>query len=94
MSNKPIFTKIMLVIVVALVCLVLTVLMAFLFGSIDADVFDFSNLNISNMWPVIVVGGFISCVIVGLLVLVLAKDVFIKVKDFLFESKNDRGNEK
>ena len=94
MSNKPIFTKIMLVIVVALVCLVLTVLMAFLFGSIDADIFDFSNLNISNMWPVIVVGGFISCVIVGLLVLVLAKDVFIKVKDFLFESKNDRGNEK
>lgn len=87
MSNKPIFTKIMLVIVVALVCLVLTVLMAFLFGSIDADIFDFSNLNISNMWPVIVVGGFISCVIVGLLVLVLAKDVFIKVKDFLFESK-------
>ena len=82
----------MIIIVVALICFVLTILTAFLFGSINTNVFDFSNLNFSNMLPIIIIGGFVSCVAVGILVIILAKDVFIKVKDYLFETKNDGGN--
>ena len=94
MDKKPIFPKIMIVIVVALVCLILTLLTAFLFGSIDTDIFDFSDLNFSNMLPVVIIGGFISCVIVGILIIILAKDVFLKVRDYFFKSKEDGGNEK
>ena len=92
MSKKPIFTKIMIIIAVALVCLVITLTIAFLLGSINTNIFDFSNLNFSNMLPVIVIGGFISCLVIGILIIILAKDVFIKVKDYLFETKNDGGN--
>jgi len=94
LSKKPIFTKVIIVIVVALICLILTVALSLLFGSVDAQIFDFSNLNYSNMLPVIIIGGFISCVVVGMLVVFLAKDVFVKVKDYLFETKNNGGNEK
>ena len=93
MKNKTVFSKIMTVIVVALVCLVLTVVIAFLFGSANADIFDFSNLNISNMLPVLIIGGFISCVAVGILVIILAKDIFVKIKDEFF-TKDNGGKEK
>lgn len=94
MKQKTIFSKIMIIIIVALVCLILTLLLAFLFGSVDVDIFDFSNLNFSNMIPVIIIGGLISCVIIGVLVVVLAKDVFSKVKDDFFKNNNDGRNEK
>ena len=90
MSKKPIFTKIMIVIVVAIICLVLTAMTTLLVGSINADIFDFSKLNFSNMLPIIIIGGFISCVIVGILIIILAKDIIVKTKDYLFE-KNDGG---
>ena len=81
MSEKPIFAKIMIIILVTLLCLVLTLSTAFLLGSINTEIFDFSNLNFSNMWPVILIGGFISCVVVGILIIILAKDIFLKVKN-------------
>ena len=93
MKNKSIFSKIMTVIVVALICLVLTAVTALLLGSVNIDIFDFSNLNISNMLPVLIIGGFISCAVVGILVIYLAKDVFVKVKDEIF-TKDNGGNEK
>ena len=89
MSNKSTFKKIIAIVVTALICLTLTTVIALLFGSVDKEIFDFSNLNFSNMIPVIVVGIFISCIIIGILVLFLAKDVFEKIKDVFF--KNDNG---
>ena len=90
MSQKPIFTKIIIIISIALICLLATVFTAFLFGSINVDLFDFSNLNFSNMLPIIIIGGFIGCVIVGFLVIILAKDIFVKIKDN-FSEKNNGG---
>lgn len=86
MSKKSIFSKIIIIIVVALICLVLTLSMAFLVGSVNVDIFDFSNLNFSNMLPIIVIGGFISCIIIGILIIFLAKDVFIKLKNYFFDN--------
>ena len=92
MSKKSIFAKIMIIIAVAIGCLLLTAAVAVLLGSNSADLFNLSDLNLSNMIPVIVIGGFIGCVAVGILVIVLAKDVFVKVKDYLFGKEN--GGEK
>lgn len=89
MSNKSTFKKIIIIVITALICLTLTAVIALLFGSVNTEIFDFSNLNLSNMIPIIVLGIFISCVIVGILVLFLAKDVFEKIKDVFF--KNDNG---
>lgn len=94
MSKKPIFPKVIIILTVALICLVLTLSLAFLFGSINTEVFDFSNLNFSNMLPIIIIGGFVSCVIIGFLIIFLAKDIFVKVKDYFFETQNDGGNKK
>ncbi len=88
MSKKSIFAKIMIIIAVAIGCLILTAVAAVLLGSNSADLFNLSNLNLSNMIPVIVIGGFVSCVAVGILVVVLAKDIFVKVKDYLFGKEN------
>ena len=93
MRNKSIFSKIMILIIIALICLVITVATALLLGSSNNEFFDFSNLNISNMIPVFIIGGFISCVVVGILVIILAKDIFIKIKDDFFKKENG-GNKK
>ena len=93
MKNKSVFAKIMTIVIVALICLILTVVAALFFGSSSKDFFDFSNLNLSNMLPIILVGGFISCVIIGILVIILAKDIFVKIKNEIFEKENG-GNEK
>ncbi len=92
MNKKTIFSKIIIIIVVALICFIATALLAFLLGSVNTDIFDFSNLNFSNMLPIIIIGGFISCVIIGILILFLAKDVFIKIKNYMLNSENDGGN--
>lgn len=93
MKNKTIFAKIMTVITIALICVVLTIVLAFLLGTSNTEFFDFSKLNISNMIPVFIIGGFISCIVIGMSVIVLAKDVFIKIKDDFFK-KDNGGNEK
>lgn len=92
LNNKSIFTKIITIIAIALICLVITVTAALLFGSSKTEFFNLSELNISNVIPVIIIGGFISCVAVGMLVIFLAKDIFVKIKDYFLEK--DNGGEK
>lgn len=92
MNKKSIFSKIMIIIIVSLICLALTFVLTLLFGSTNREFFDFSQLNISNMLPIIIIGCFLTCVVVGILVLFLAKDVFIKIKNYFFEKNG--GNEK
>ena len=88
MSKNSLFTKIMVVVITALVLFTLTAVIALLFGSVNADIFDFSNLNIANMIPIIILGLFISCAVIGILVLFLAKDVFVKIKEIFFKKDN------
>lgn len=93
LKKRSVFSQIILLVIAALVCVVLTVTIAWLAGSVDTTIFDFRDLNIANMVPVIIIGGFISCAVVGLLVLVVAKNVFLKLKDY-FSDTNDGGNKK
>lgn len=88
MKNKSVFTQILLLIIMSLVCIAITIGFAFFAGSYQVDMFSFENLNFSNMIPVLVIGGFISCVIVGITVLFIGKSVFIKIKDYLSEEKS------
>ena len=94
MNNKSLFTKALLLIVLALFCIVMTVVLACVFGSVDTVVFDFRNLNFANVIPVLIIGGFFTCVIVGLAVLFFSRSAFLRVKDFLKENNDDGGNKK
>ena len=91
MKNKSLFTQTILVILLAVICLFSTVIIAFLVGSLNAEIFDFKNLNFSNMIPVLLIGGFISCVIVGICILFVGRSAFIKVKDYFNENNKENG---
>ncbi len=92
MKNKSIFAQFIGLIILAIICLLFTVAMAVLAGSVNTELFDFKNLNFSNMIPFLVIGGFISCVIVGICFLFVARKAFWKAKDYLKENQNN--NEK
>lgn len=93
-KNKSLFTQAIFIIILAVLCLLLTVGIAFLAGSINTEIFDFKNMNFSNMLPVLLIGGFISCVIVGICVLFVARTAFFKAKDFLKETNKEKGETK
>lgn len=93
MKNKPIFSQIIAIIIISVICILLTVGIAFLAGSLNAELFDFKNLNFSNMIPILIIGFFISCVVVGICILFTAHAAFIKVKDY-FEKTNEEKGEK
>ncbi len=93
MKNKSIFPQIILLVVLALVCVLLTFVIALFAGSYDTTIFDFKNLNFANMIPVFIIGGFLSCVVIGVAVLFVSRTAFLKVKDYLTQINNE-GEEK
>ena len=94
MKDKSFFSKIILLIILGVACFVITVSIALFFGSYGSNIFDLGSLNFANVLPVIFIGGFISCVIMGVGVLFLSKSIFEKVQDYFRENKNNGGNEK
>ena len=94
MNKKSLFTKAVLLILLALFCIIMTVVFAWIFGSVDTVIFDFRSLNFANVIPVLIIGAFFTCVIVGLAVLLFSRSAFLKVKDLLKENNDDGGNEK
>lgn len=94
MKNKSTFSQVLLIVIIAVLCVVATVTLALVAGSVGDTLFDFRNLNIVNMLPVLLIGGFITCVVVGISVLIVSRSVFFKVKDYLKELNDNGGNEK
>ena len=91
MKNESLFSKVISLIILAVLCLLLTVGLSLLAGSLNVELFDFQNLNLSNMIPILLVGGFISCVVVGICVLFVARTAFLKAKDYLKENNKENG---
>ncbi len=94
MKKKSVFSQIIFLIILALICVVLTVGIAFLVGSANTTFFDFSNLNLANMLPVLLLGGFLSCVVIGIAVLFISRSVFYKAKEYFIETNDNGGKEK
>ena len=92
MKNKSVFSQIILLIILSVICVVLTVGIAFLAGFHGSTLFDFKNLNLTNMIPFLIIGGFISCIAVGITVLFVARSIFFKVKDYLSENDKNGGD--
>ena len=44
------------------------------------------------MIPVFIIGGFISCVVIGISVLFVSRSIFFKVKDYLTKT-DEKGEE-
>lgn len=91
MKNKSTFSQILTIVIVALIGIVLTLLVAFLAGSSDTQIFDLSELNMENFIPIVLIGGFITCVTVGIVVLFASKNIFLKIRDYFLEDKKDGG---
>ena len=96
MKSKSLFIQLVVLLIIAVSCILLTIFAAFLVGSLNVELFDFKNLNFSNMLPIFIIGGFISCVILGICFLCVAKTAFFKVKDYFkeTETKNEKGETK
>lgn len=95
MKNRSLFIQIISIIIIAVICLLLTISASLLVGSLNVELFDFQNLNFSNMIPILLIGSFISCFVVGICILFVARTAFIKAKDFLKETnKKSGGTEK
>ena len=96
LKKNSVFSGILLLILILLICLVTTVGIALIAGNINADIFDFSNLNFSNMIPVLIIGSIISCFVIGIALLFLGRTIFFKVKDYFLEAEEekDRSNKK
>lgn len=92
MRKKSMFSQIVLLIVLSLVCILLTVIVTLSLGSVNTTLFDFQNLNLANMIPVLIIGGFVSCVIIGIAVLFISRSVFYKIKEYI--SKENGGQSK
>ena len=92
MKNKSIFSQIMLLVIISLVCIIVTIGIALLCGSLKTDLINFENLNFSNMFPVLIAGIFISCVIVGIGVLFIARTIFLKFKNYSNETNKKEEN--
>lgn len=90
MKNKSLFSQIILLVVIAFLCITLTVTIALLVGSIETPIFDFNNLNFANMIPVFIIGGFVSCFAVMLTVLFASKTLFYKIKDFFENDSKEK----
>ena len=96
MKNKSLFVQVISLIILAIGCLLSTVAVALFAGTLNTELLDLKNLNFSNMIPVLVIGGFISCVIVGICVLFIARTAFFKAKEYFDEGnlKEEKGETK
>ncbi len=94
MKSKSLFMQILFVIILAVICLLLTLGISFLAGSLNVDLFDFENLNFSNMIPILLLCGFISCVVVGICVLFVIRTALVKTKEYLKNSDDEKGETK
>lgn len=92
MKNRSTFALVLTVAIVALVGIVLTILVAFLAGNMDVQLFDFENLNLANFVPVIIIGGFLTAITVGFVILFASKSIFMKIRDYFLEDKKNGGN--
>ena len=92
MKKDSLFTKIIILFIVLFVCVAFTLTAAWLIGGMDKNIFDLSNLNLYNAVPVLILGGIISCFVVGIGVLFLSRNVLIKLKKFFIEE--DGGDKK
>ena len=94
MKKKSVFSKVLAIAVVIVICVVITVIAALIVGSAETELFDFGNLNISNMIPIIIIGGFVCCVTVGILVLFLGRDIFTEIISKNSNSDKNGGKDK
>ena len=78
MDDKKIFSKVIQLIILGVICFVATVVVAMVLGSYDKNIFNFKSFNFANVIPIIFIGGFISCVVVGVGTLFVSKSIKLK----------------
>lgn len=90
MKQKSVLFQVVCLAIIGLVCILLTISLALLAGSVQESIFDLKNLNIGNVIPIIIIGVFVSCAIIGIGVIFVSNSVFHKVRDYLKENKDNQ----
>ena len=83
MKDRSLFAQILLLVILTFVCIGVTIFLALLAGSVDVSIFDFKNLNIANMIPVLIFGGLISGLTVIITLLFTSRTLFHKIKGYI-----------
>lgn len=83
MKNRSLFAQILLLVILAFVCITVTIFLALLAGSVDVSIFDFKNLNIANMIPVFIFGGLLSGLTIIITLLFTSRILFHKIKGYI-----------
>lgn len=91
-KQGSVFAKAVILLVVAAICVIVTLTAALLIGSVDMNLFDLSRLNLANTAFVLIIGGIISVLVIGIAVLFLSREVFNITKKYIF--KDDGGDDK
>ena len=94
MKNRSLFKLVVIVVLVAVICFVVTLLAALVAGALDAELLNFENLNLSNVLVVLLIGGFISSAVIGLSFLFLTRTAYNKFREYLNENNNHKGETK
>lgn len=93
-NKKSLSSQIIFTVIIAAVCLILTVVLSLLAGLLNVELFNFRNLNFSNVIPILIIGGFISCITVGICILFVIKTAWIRAKDYFKETDEEKGETK
>ncbi len=92
MKKENLWTKMIVLVLVIFFCLFMTLALAFLAGSVEEPLFDFGNLNFSNMIPVLIIGGLMSCMILSVCFLLFSKSFSGKIREFLAKDSDNKDN--
>lgn len=90
MKNKSLFLQVLLLVVLGFLCISLTITVALLAGSTETTIFDIRNLNLSNMIPVFIFGGLITCFTLAVTLLFTSRTLFHRIKNFLETDNNEK----
>ena len=90
MKNKSPFAQTIILVVIIFSGAILTLFGALLFGSIQEPLFDFRNLNFSNMIPVFVFGSLLTGFATAISLVFTSRTLLSKLKEFL--DNNDKSN--
>ena len=83
MKKNSIFSQIIKLLIACVICVVVTIGIAYFVGTLSFSIFDFKNLNFSNVITFLIIGGFISCVILGFASLIIFKNLLGQIKNYL-----------
>ena len=92
MNRSPIFSRLIMLLIVGFLCIGLTVALAIWAGTCGDILPDPEALNWGNILLVGIIGGLLCCLIIGIMLLFLGKNLIAGIKDYLSKTDKNGGS--